>query len=179
MGYVNIEGKDVFISDDWDKTAVFVCNKYDIYFDNEDGTKEITGSWEPRSHYDKRNKWFPYSPNDPKKIIYANARYDKKQQKCVKDKYEILHPPIYWDINGNRLPGNETQDPSVYKKEPINIYEFNYYSGGTFFTVTGVFILLAILSTIFINGGWVTWLFLIPWFIHGYRKWLKYVSLYK
>ena len=63
-------------------------------------------------------------------------------------------------------------------KNDFDVHEFNYYSEGKFFTVSKIFLVLSILTTIFINGGWAVWIFFIPWFIRGYIKWIKYVSKY-
>ena len=177
MAYVNIEGKEIFIIEPYNETDVFVCNKHDFYgIDKETGKKHIEGHWVSRSKYDRRDECFPYSPNDfkyPRRFKY----YDKKKCKMKEELVEILHSPMYWDTKGNRLPGNGTQDPSVYKRD-FNVDEFNYYSGGTFFIIACILTILTILASIFINGGWGAWFFLIPYLIYGYNKWKKYVSLY-
>ena len=176
MPYINIEGCEIYIPEQHNDTDVFICNKHDLYEVKEDGSKFIHGQLISRRKYERRDEWFPYSPNDFKRIIRYNY-YDKKSRRTIEKKIEILHPPMYWDLNGNRLPGNGTQDPSVYKRD-FNVDEFNYYSGGTFFNVACILTILTILASIFINGGWGAWFFLIPYLIYGYNKWKKYVSLY-
>lgn len=166
-GYIMIDGyKTYFLPND--KTDVFVCDKYENW-----DWKE--GHWVPRFKYESKETWFPYSETDKPKTQIRYI-YNKETNKKERVTCKVLHPPMYWDTNGNRLPGNNINNLSV---DDIDINEFNYYSGGTFFTVALVMCILSILTTIFINGGWAAWIFFIPWFIRGYIKWNKYVNKYK
>lgn len=144
-------------------TDVYVCNKYSCL-------ESLCGQWVPRFKYDSRESWFPYSPTDVPRMEMHKAYFDMKT-KTYTPAYtkKILHPPIYFDTNGNRLPGNRKNPPKRVGRSAKQLETFNFYSGGTF---TGVVIpaviIFSLITSFIFNGGYIIWLFSIPGLIIAY-----------
>ena len=140
-----------------EEEVIYMWNKKDII-------DHYTGKWITIRDYLERDKLFPYSPNDKPGKEFKNGEL-----------IDILHPPIYFDKNGNQLPGNG-EGVSAKSKE-INWDKFNYYNSGNFFTVSMLFFIACILITIFINDGYIMWFLFIPYFIYGYKQYIKYHNM--
>ena len=156
-------------------TDVYVCNKYD-------NLKILYGDWFPRSKYEERERWFPYSPDDRPVTIYHKAYYDIKQKKMVPGYSEkILHPPIYFDTQGNRLPGNRINPPKRIGTFPNEIDDFNFYNGGNFIRAfCPLVIILSLVFSFIFKDGYIIWFLTIPGLLlmnyNGKRKINKFLN---
>ena len=143
---------------------VYVCGKYNHL-------RSLCGQWVPRFKYDNREEWFPYSPTDSPRIDRHRTQYDPRTQTLIPEYTEtILHPPIYFDTNGNRLPGNRKNPPKKVGRSSKQLEAFNFYSGGTF---TGIIcpavIIFSIIASFIFNKGYTIWLFTIPGLLIAYN----------
>ena len=148
-------------------------------WDKHDLIKNYSGKWITWDQYLNRDNLYPYSPNDTA-MSYIVKEFNKEKG-CYDGKTElvkVLHPPIYFTKDGGELPGNG-EPPFAPVKERINIDTFNFYSGGTFFSVVGFLFVLCILCTFFINDGWIVWIPYIIYCVYGYKQWVKYITWHK
>ena len=156
-------------------TDVYVCNKYDRL-------DILYGDWVPRFKYEERERWFPYSPNDNPRTVYYKSHYDAEQRKTIPAHSEkILHPPIYFDAYGNRLPGNRINPPKRVGCFPSEVDDFNFYNGGNFIrTFCPLMIILSLIFSFMFKDGYVIWLLTIPglllMYCNGKRKVDKFLN---
>ena len=151
---------------------VYMWGKHDLI-------KPYSGKWITWDQYLRRDKLYPYSPTDSSKS-YLEKVFNKEKG-CYDGTVEIvhvLHPPIYFNAAGEELPGNGAA-PAAPVRDEVNMDKFNFYSGGSFFSVIGFLFVLCILCTFFINDGWIIWIPYIIYCIYGYKEWKKYINIFK
>ena len=155
---ITIQGYEIY-SEPKSDTDVYMCGK------NSD-LSSLSGEWIPRFKYEERERWFPYSPYEKPKLVPGIRKF-------------ILHPPVYFDIDGNRLPGNRKNPPKLLYKTSKDLKRFNFFSGGTFAEIIcPLVIIFSIISTFIFNRGAVIWLFTIPGLLISYYYGKKAICRY-
>lgn len=144
-------------------TDVYMCGKHNYL-------ESLCGEWIPRSKYNDREEWFPYSPNDMPKMIFHKSHVNEITKEYIPGyTEEILHPPVYFDTNGNRLPGNRINPPQKIGHAPYELDSFNFYNGGTFSgVVVPIIIIFSLIFTFVFNGGYIIWFLTIPGLLLSY-----------